>query len=245
MSKINFVPDDYAQCAESGRTNLIYLVLFLIVMAGLFGGFLSIKVRQRLSDAEEKVVDNKMVQAQQQLIQREQLEEKRKKVLETAMTTSQLLETVPRSVLLAALTNNLPRGVSFLRLDIVQKESEQAGNRPANKYQKIQQQKQQDGVTEVSQEKLLQTHIVIEGIAGSDLQVAAYIERLTNSNLLDSIALVESKQFKVTPASASAVSSSEEMTFRQFELTAVLKKQAVVSDEDIEQIVNTTDTLRI
>ena len=34
-------------------------------------------------------------------------------------------------------------------------------------------------------ETVLETHIDIEGIAPSDLQVAAYIEQLSNSTLLD------------------------------------------------------------
>jgi hypothetical protein len=47
MVNINFVPDDYAQSNESRRTNLIYLVLFAVVMIALGGSFVSIKIRQR------------------------------------------------------------------------------------------------------------------------------------------------------------------------------------------------------
>ena len=37
MLNINFVPDDYVQSNVSRRTNLMYLVLFSVVMAGLGG----------------------------------------------------------------------------------------------------------------------------------------------------------------------------------------------------------------
>ena len=62
MQNINFVPDEYVQNSESQRTNLIYLVLLIVVMAGLVGSFASIKVRQRLCTAEEKRVNTKMAQ---------------------------------------------------------------------------------------------------------------------------------------------------------------------------------------
>ncbi|GAH79391.1 unnamed protein product, partial [marine sediment metagenome] len=44
MLNINFVPDDYIQNNESRRTNLMYLVLFAVVMAALGGSFLTIKI---------------------------------------------------------------------------------------------------------------------------------------------------------------------------------------------------------
>jgi len=65
----------------------------------------------------------------------------------------------------------------------------------------------------------------IEGIAPSDLQVAAYIERLSNSSLLDNVALVESKEHKI-----------EDTTFRRFKLTAMLRKNVHLGNEDIEGI---------
>jgi Tfp pilus assembly protein PilN len=65
----------------------------------------------------------------------------------------------------------------------------------------------------------------IEGVAPSDLQVAAYIKQLSSSSLLDNVALVESKEYKV-----------EETTFRQFKLTAMLRKNVHLSNEDIDGI---------
>ena len=47
MLNINFVPDDYVQKRESMRANVMYLILFLIVMIGLGGTFMVLKVRQK------------------------------------------------------------------------------------------------------------------------------------------------------------------------------------------------------
>lgn len=231
MLNINFVPDDYIQSNESHRTNLMYLILFAVVMAALGGVFATIKIRQRGCDAAEKLVNKKMAQAKESLKQFEELQEKRKEMMRTALTTAELIEPVSRSVLLASLTNNLPMGMSLLELNFAQKESKQR-RRPAatSKYQAAQAKTEEAFETRVSPEKLLETHIAIEGIAPSDLQVAAYIERLGNSTLLDNVALVESKEHKIKKGPAA------DTPFRQFKLTAMLTKNVHLTKEDIERI---------
>jgi len=231
MLNINFVPDDYIQSNESYRTNLMYLVLFAVVMAALGSVFMTITIRQRACSAKEKLVNSKLAQAQEAIKQFEELQTKRKEMMKTALTTTELLEAVPRSVLLASLTNNLPAGMSLLKLNLVQEETKQAKHStPANKYQDAQAKKAEVSEVKLSPEKSLETHINIEGIAPSDLQVAAYIERLGNTTLLDNVALVESKEQKIGTKSAS------DTTYRQFKLTAMVKKEVHLTAEDIEKI---------
>jgi Tfp pilus assembly protein PilN len=224
MLNINFVPDDYIQSGECRRTNLMYLVLFAVVMAALGGAFMTIKVRQGALSAKETLVNAKMARTKEAIKQFEELQTNRKVMIKTALTTAELLEPVPRSVLLASLTNSLPKGVSLLRLSVVQKGSKTA-NRVAvtNKYEQAQAKKAIAAQPEISQERLLETCIDIEGIAPSDLQVAAYIEQLSDSGgLLDNVALVESKEHEI-----------EGTIFRQFKLTAMLRKNIHLTKEDI------------
>jgi len=226
MLNINFVPDDYIQSSESRRANLMYFVLFVVVMAALGGSFVTIKIRQRALGANEGLVNAKMTQAREAIKQFEQLQTKRKAMMKAALATAELLEPVPRSLLVASLTNNLPTGVSLLRLNIVQKEPKKTGRvAPTSKYAAEQAKKAAAVVAKVSPEKLLETHIGIEGIAPSDIQVAAYIERLSSSTLLDNVALVESKEHKIN-----------DMMFRQFKLTAMLGKDVHLTKEDIKSI---------
>ena len=225
MLNINFVPDDYVQSNVSRRTNLMYLVLFALVMAGLGGSFATIKVRQRAILDKEKLISAKAAQAEESIRQFEELQTRRKAMLKTALTTAELIEPVPRSVLLASLTNNLPAGVSLLKLNVIQKEPKVTRSAAASsKYKEAQNRKAATQPKE-SQEKLLQTYMDIEGIAPSDLQVAAYIEQLSISALLENVALVESKEHEI-----------DETTYRQFKLTATLKKEVHLSNEDIEGI---------
>jgi Tfp pilus assembly protein PilN len=168
-----------------------------------------------------------VAQANEEITQFEQLQKNRKVMMKAALTTMQLLEPVPRSVLLASLTNSLPLGVSLVRLNLIQKQPKQTGNLagPANKYRDAQAKKATTAQEEVSREKLLETHIDIGGLAPSDRQVAEYITQLRSTSLLDNVALVEIKEHKV-----------EDRTFRQFKLTAVLRKDVHLSSEDVVRI---------
>jgi len=238
MVNINFVPDDYTQSNESRRTNLIYLVLFAVVMIALGGSFVSIKIRQRACRTSEELVNARMTEIQEAIKQFEELQTKKREMMKTALTTAELLEPVPRSILLASLTNNLPPGVSLSEVNMIQKQSKQiAAAAKTSKYQAAQAQKtasQSNGSQQAAQsqtdepenpEKLLETHINIGGIAPSDLQVASYIEQLSNSSLLDNVALIESKEYKL-----------QDSTLRQFKLSAMLRKNVHLTKEDIEGI---------
>ncbi len=220
MLNINFVPDDYVQNTESRRTNLLCLLLLVLVMAGLVGSFAIIKVRQRACAAEETMVGEKMAAIQKAITQFEQLQVKRKEMMKNALTTAELLEPVPRSVLLASLTNNLPSGASLSKLRLIQKQSKTPpppspapGAKPATPE------------PAASPEKLIETHIDIEGVAPSDLQVASYIESLGRSTLLQNVALVESTE-----------QSIDDTKFRRFKLTAMLRKEVQLTKEDIDEI---------
>ncbi len=224
MLNINFVPDDYVQSSESQRMNLMYLILLAVVMTALGGMFVTIKIRQHVLGREVARIDAEMAKEEEDLKKLNELQAKQKEMMRTAITTAQLLEPVPKSVLLASLTNNLPAGVSLLRLYMVQKETKPAVAAPAamNKYQAA---SAIGGPKADSAEKPSETHIDISGIAPSDLQVADYIERLSNSSLLQNVALVESKEHKI-----------EDTTFRQFKLSAVLKSNIHLSADDVDGI---------
>lgn len=227
MVNINFVPDDYIQNNASRRSNLIYLILLLAVMTALGGSFATIKIRQRACNAREALVNSKLAKMNEAIQQFDELQVKKREMMKTALTTAELLEPVPRSIVLASLTNNLPAGVSLLDLELIQKETKQPA-KPQTSTSKYEAAQVEKSTTEqLSPEQLLETLIEIEGMAPSDLQVASYIERLSNSNILSNVALVESKEHKV-----------DEATFRQFKLTAMMRNNVHLSKDDVELIKN-------
>lgn len=225
MVDVNFVPEDYTQSNESHRTNFIYLVLFAVLMTALGGSFAAVKIRQRDRIADEELINKKLAEEQEAIKQIEQLQAKRREMMKTALTTAELIEPVPRSILLASLTNNLPTGVSLLDLKLVQKQGKPSTPAaPTSKYQ-ASQAGAAEAAAPVNPEKLLETHIDIGGVAPSDLQVSKYMERMTNSTVLDNVELVESREYKV-----------EGNTLRQFKLRAMLRKDVHLTKEDVEII---------
>jgi Tfp pilus assembly protein PilN len=202
------------------------------MMAVLGGSFVSIKMRQRAINAKEQVINAKLQDAEVAIEQFEQLQKKRRAMMKTALTTAELLEPVPRSVLLASLTNNLPSGVSLIRLNIIQKEPKRvittntatAVSTAINKYQQAQGSTASEP-SAASVEKFIETHIDIEGVATSDRQVAAYIQSLSSSSILNNVALVESVENKV-----------EDVVSRRFKLKAMLAKNAHLTKEDVDKI---------
>ncbi len=225
MVNINFVPDDYIQNNESKRTNLMYLILLVVVMTALGGSFVTIKIRQRACRAKENLINTRMAKMHEAIQQFDELQVKKRAMMKTALTTAELLEPVPRSILLASLTNNLPSGVSLVNLTLLQKEPKNSSHVSVSSKYKATQAEKNAGQSRLSPEQMLETLIEIEGMAPSDLQVASYIERLSNSTLMDNVALVESKEHKI-----------DDGTFRQFKLTAMLKNDVHLTKNDVETI---------
>jgi Tfp pilus assembly protein PilN len=238
MPNINFVPDDYIQSNESRRTNLFCVVMLLIVMIGLMGAFGIIKMRQKACAGQESLVNAKSAHMQEAIKQFEQLQSRRKEMMKTALMTAELLEPVPRSIVLASLTNELPAGTSLKEVKFNQKEPASSKSQTTSAYQAkkagsggkgdSQNAKDKDASegSKVSVELAMETLIDIGGIAPSDLQVAAYIERLSSSPLFEGVALVESKEFK----------TSENTLLREFKLKAQLRKNVRLSAEDVKAI---------
>ncbi len=226
MSKIDFVPNDYIQQRESNRANSLYLILFAVLMGAIAVTFSILKMRQRAVRGELTALTRQMSQAQEQIAQLEELKSKSKTMMKTMVVTAELLEPVPRSVILASLTNTLPGGVSLLEVSLVEKELQGATSQAsgANRY-KPASKTPAAAATETAVRKEVETNIEIKGIAPSDIEVATYIARLGGSALLDSVSLVESKEHKI-----------EETRFREFKLHTRLKKGMVLSKEDITRI---------
>jgi Tfp pilus assembly protein PilN len=225
MVKIDFVPNEYIQQRQSSRANFIYLVLFMVLMGALAITFSIIKVRERSVKSSLAVVEAKMVEAHGQIAQLEELQAKGKAMMATMGMAAELLEPVPKSVILACLTNNIPSGVSLLELKVTAKKTKAPVSRTASASQYQAATVAANTSPTVSKEKLLETHIEIKGIAPSDIEVANYIARLGGSILLENVALVESKEHKI-----------DNTKFREFKLTAIVRADIQLTKEDVESI---------
>jgi Tfp pilus assembly protein PilN len=222
MLKINFAPDDYIQKRQLLRINRLCLILFVLLMCVLTGMFGLIKLRQRAIAHQADLVNREMLDATEQIKQLDELQAKRKMMMKAALITAELIEPVPRSVILASLTNNLPGGVSLTGLKLVQEEPKRTIS-PADYSSKYETRKAEMSVdSETAVGRRLETHVELEGIASSNIQVAAYIERLSGSALFEDVTLVHSKE--------RAISDDKLL---EFKLTAMLSRQAELTRGDM------------
>jgi Tfp pilus assembly protein PilN len=228
MATINFVPDDYIEQRQSSRANLLYLMLLTAMLGAIGVTFGFIKMRQRTVQAELAELDTRMSKAHEQMAQLEELKNKSKTMMKTMVMTAELLEPVPRSVILASLTNDLPSGVSLIELKLDTKEI-QTSNPVAKTAASGSQYNAKSAAANTpspdENEIKTQTNLNLNGIAPSDIQVASYIANLSQSILLDNVELVESRELDI-----------EGIKFREFRLKASLKPHLTLSKDDINEI---------
>ncbi len=226
MTTINFVPNDYMEQRQSSRANLLYLMLLTAMLGAIGVTFGFIKMRQHSVQAELANLNSRMSKAHEQIAQLEELKTKSKTMMKTMVMTAELLEPIPRSIILASLTNDLPSGVSLTELNLNTKEIKTY--KPINKaaatgsqYAGKSAAQSQTAEAEIKTE----TGLNLKGIAPSDIQVASYIARLSQSILLDNVELVESKELEI-----------EGIKFREFCLKAMLKPNLTLSKDAINEI---------
>lgn len=233
MSTINFVPNDYVEQRQSSRANFLYLMLLTAMLGAIGITFGFIKMRQRGVESELAQLNNRMAAAKQQIAQLEELKTKSKTMMKTMVMTAELLEPVPRSILLASLTNNLPSGVSLIELEVKTKETKvaaPAAKTPAKGTASQLSQKVANAKTAAEDQRpeiRTETNLEMKGIAPSDIQVASFISRLSSSILFEQVELIDSKEREI-----------DGIKFREFRLKSLLKPNLTLSKEDINRIRN-------
>jgi len=231
MNKVDFLPEDYIEKKAQQRTNVICLMLFLVVMVGVVGGFAITEKRKKGMDDRMAQINKQMKQASESLKQLEVLEGKRQQMMNKASLSASLMESVPRSLILATVTNDLPEGVSLtefklsskditpLPADLVKKTSK---SRSKNTKSKTAKEGAEPENEEIIPQKW-QTIVEITGLAPTDIQVAELLENLQTSKLIQEANLMYSEEHE-----------TEDEIVRHFQLLLNLDPEARASEEDVE-----------
>jgi Tfp pilus assembly protein PilN len=225
MSTINLLPADYLQRRAQQRANILCLILFGVVMAGVVGAaVVSEEQARQVRDTREQV-NQQYHQASQLISQMQQLEGKKQEVIAKAQMASELLERVPRSYLLATLTNALPAGGSLTKVELSTTQEKTAAAAPAGKSKFRSRTAQREGEKEngapAKAERVpLKVTIAVTGLAQTDEQVAQFITNMKRSPLVKSAELGFSEETEIDKVMA-----------RKFKVTLELKPNAQVDAE--------------
>jgi Tfp pilus assembly protein PilN len=234
-NQLSFLPDDYLERKAQRRANVICATLFVIVVGAIGSAFKlaedSLKdVERRHADVETQYAD-----AAKRIEQVQQMQEKQRTMARQAELTAQLLERVPRSFVLAEVTNALPEGVSLidLALDSKVRRPVSVPNPSANTSfeqrrqaaaaaagQKAQQPEQQAVQYDVT--------IKVVGMAYTDVQVAKFIANLNRSDMLQDVNLVVTDQFNPDSKQRDPNKDDPGADMRKFEITLSLRPDAEV-----------------
>src|SRR5687768_10921808 len=105
-SQLSFLPDDYLERKAQRRSNALCAGLFLVVMLGMGSAFALTERSLRGIEGEYETVEKEFTDAAGRIKQVEQMQEKQRRMAHQADLTASLLEKVPRSYLVAEVTNS-------------------------------------------------------------------------------------------------------------------------------------------
>ena len=220
MSTINLLPGEYIQRRSQYRANLICLVLFAVVMGSV--GTASL-VSERTSRNNREVwerINAAYVDAARRIEQVRQLESQKREMLHRAEMAAALMERLPRSYVLAMLTNALPNGAALTSLEMSVRAVQptvRAGGKPKTKFNTVAQGRAKK--LHSKSPPTLSVMLNIKGKASTDVQVARFIANLARHELMEMVDLSYSKE-----------AQGKDRWTREFQLTARLRPDADALD---------------
>jgi Tfp pilus assembly protein PilN len=235
-NQLSFLPDDYFAKKRARRTNLICSALFVVVMAGVTGAFLVSERMTRSIEKRHAAIELQYAEAAKRLKQVSEMQNKQKQMAQQAELTASLLEKVPRSYLLADITNKMPAGLSLLDFEmvsrIVQQPVKQVSDFEKKKAELDAQNSGKKLTAAPPPPKQYEINMKMTGVAASDVLVAQFLKELSKSKLLKDVNLVISDEF-----------TQDKTKLRKFQIEAVLNPAAQVNANDADKKEKTASVL--
>jgi Tfp pilus assembly protein PilN len=215
---MNFLPRDFMERRGRRRATLLCLGLAGVAVLAL-GGMCALYVMRAFSVSSLRaVVEQQYREAGRQIEQLKLLEDRKADLVRKVELSADLLERVPRSHILARLTNALPSDTSLQVLVMSSVEVEVPAPKPTTTKEDKASAAPSKGGKSKRPEKIRRREIQfrVDGLAVTDVQVAEYIARLTADPLFEEVNLKFSEEFPYEPG----------VTMRRFELTFRLSLEA-------------------
>lgn len=194
MSTINLLPDNYLERRCRRRAKVICLILFAIIMGAVVTAkAVSEQSRRHTLDVSNRITAEYRAAAKL-IIQLQQFERRKAKLLHKITLSSSLLERLPKSRVLAAVTNALPTDTSLLCFDmnirrvITKADADKASRKRTSKFDARKRKRKASAPTV----GIVVTELT--GLAGTDIQVARFIANLARNPLVASVDLVYSQE---------------------------------------------------
>ena len=228
-NELSFLPDDYLERKQRRRTNAICAVLFCIVIGAIGSAFWVTEKSMRELDQQAASVDQQYTEAAKRIQQFQELQEKQRTMAHQAELTASLLEKIPRSFVLAEITNGLPPGISLLDLSLDAKVA-QSGSAPKTAFDirkaEIDASKGLAGLAS-AQPRVYDVTLRATGVAETDVQVAGFITKLNKSPLLKDVNLLYTDEY--------APGQKQGPKLRKFQIEMSLNNDATIDADMLEK----------
>lgn len=228
MRVLNFLPGDYLTRRTLRRAHLICLAVAggsLLVIGLVAGG---IFFRMAGIRSMRGLVDQQYEQASRQIEDLKQLEDRKQGLLHKVELSSALLERVPRSLLVARLTNCLPAHASLTSLQMQTAEIDM----PVAPTEVAPADPKAKGAAKPATRKVTRLRFRLDGLAETDVQVAKFMSNLGDDPLFEEVDLQFSEEFPY----------KEGVTMRRFQLALLLSPSAAKTLEGPAPAAGTAQT---
>jgi Tfp pilus assembly protein PilN len=220
-NQLSFLPDDYLERKTQRRTNVICAGLFVVVMIAIGTAFSITERSMRQIESEHGTIEQEYTEAAKRIEQVQKMQDKQRTMAHQAELTASLLEKVPRSFLLADITNSMPAGVSLIDFTMDTRVDMVPGKAPEKRNTITAPLPDGSPPPPPPMVRVTSVNMKMTGIAGTDVQVAQFITRLNQSRLLKDVNLVISDEHQ---------QDGEKM--RRFQIEATLDPKAEISPNE-------------
>ena len=211
-NQLSFLPDDYLDLKIQRRTNAICVTLFAVVVLLTGAAFHITEKSVKAVEAERANVNLRYAEAAAPIERFKRMQDQQRKMEAHAAISTSLLEKAPRAYLLAEITKALPPNVSLMDLDLDSRPRTVAPNPQAAKTIYEQKKLEIEAAKLIGAPKAFDVMFKITGMAGTDVQVAAFMNQLSRSKVFHDVNLVVSDEFQPSPQEAKQRKFVIEMT---------------------------------
>ncbi len=228
-NELSFLPEDYLEQKYTRRANVVCVLLFLLTGGGIAAGWNWMRGSNTRIETTFAEVDTKYTDAARKIEQVKKMHEKQRAVVRHAELAASLVEKVPRSNILAEITNALPTGVSLLDLNM-RSMLRQGGAAPAQAASSFAQHKAAlESQNQPAPAPQIDVKIAITGIATDDIQVAQLMSHLSKCSLFQKVNLVISDVY--SPNGSDPNKPDKGPKLRKWQIEMMLNPQAEVRED--------------
>jgi Tfp pilus assembly protein PilN len=226
-NELSFLPEDYLEQKYTRRANVVCVLLVLLTGGAIFAGWSWMRGNNARIETSFAQVDAKYLDAARKIEQVKRMHEKQRAVVHHAELAASLVEKVPRSNILAEITNALPTGVSLIDLSMHSMLRQGGAAQPVSGFAQHKAAIDAQNAPPPPAPQI-DVHMLITGIAKDDVQVAQLMSHLNKSSLFQKVNLVISD---VYIDSHSDQKADKAVKLRRWQIEMYLNPQAEVRED--------------